>query len=174
MIKLKDEIDKCIVDKKTQYLYSFDVFDTLITRRTPTPLGIFSIMQEILQKDSKYLGIPLYVRENFYNYRISSEQYQYSYNNCVNGYSDCSFDEIYQNFADNFSLTETQVECLKLLELETEYENLVPITENINKLKDLVANGERVILISDMYHSSDTISLCIKRVQVQKAWWSII
>jgi FMN phosphatase YigB (HAD superfamily) len=157
MIGLEDKIDKCIVDKKTQYLYSFDVFDTLITRRTPSPKDIFSIIRNILLNDTTYSVIPSFVIEGFCDYRIMSEQYQYSYNNYHNGYSDCSFDEIYQNFTDNFSLTETQISRLKQLELEIEYENLVPITKNINKLKDLVANGTRVVLISDMYHSSDTI-----------------
>ena len=147
-----------MLDKITNdNLYSFDIFDTLVTRRTATPQGIFAIIQEILLKDSKYFNIPLYVRENFYDYRVRAEQYQYSYNNCVNNYSDCSFDEIYQNFIDNFSLSEKDVLLLKELELETEYKILVPIQKNIDLLKDLITQNNKVVLISDMYHSSNTI-----------------
>ena len=32
---------------------SFDVFDTLITRKTATPKGIFKIMQEVLKSNNK-------------------------------------------------------------------------------------------------------------------------
>ena len=83
--------------QQEQALFSFDIFDTLITRKTATPHGIFALMQDILLKDSRFSDIPLYVRENFYEYRKSSEYYQYSYNNCVNNYQDCSFEEIYIN-----------------------------------------------------------------------------
>ena len=134
-------------------LYSFDIFDTLITRKTATPQGIFAIMQEILLRDNKYSIIPLYIRENIYDYRMKSEYYQYSYNNCVNNYQDCSFEEIYTNFKDNFGLTENQIQNLMTLELQIEMENLIPIEENISYIKELLAEKQRVILISDMYHS---------------------
>lgn len=141
----------------TDFLYSFDIFDTLITRKTATPQGIFAMMQEILLRDNKYLDIPLYIRENFYDYRMKSEYYQYSYNNCVNNYQDCSFEEIYNNFKDNFNLSEKQIQDLMFLELQMELENLVPIEKNISYLKKLVSMNKRVILISDMYHSENII-----------------
>lgn len=138
-------------------LYSFDIFDTLITRKTATLQGIFAIMQEILLNESAYFNIPLYIRENFYDYRIRSEQYQYSYNECVDNYIDCSFEEIYLNIKNNFGLTEEQTKSLMELELKVERDNIVPIEKNITNLKELVSKNRRVILISDMYHSSEVI-----------------
>lgn len=138
-------------------LYSFDIFDTLITRTTAQPKGIFTIMQDILISDEKYFSIPQYVRENFCDYRTRSEHYQYAYNKCLYDFQDCTFEEIYQNFKQNFDLTDSEINLLKNLELETEYNNLLPLTENINTVKDLISNGKKVILISDMYHSAEVI-----------------
>lgn len=138
-------------------LYSFDIFDTLITRKTATPQGIFAIMQETLLKDEQYEDIPLYIRKNFYDYRIKSEKYQYSYNNCVNNYNDCCIEEIYDNFKTNFRLTDLQCRRLINLEIQTEFDSIVPIDKNISILKSLIANNKRVILISDMYLSQSVI-----------------
>jgi len=138
-------------------LYSFDIFDTLITRTTAQPKGIFALMQDCLLSDKKYFSIPEYVRKNFCDYRVRSEHFQYGYNNCLYDFQDCTFDEIYQNFKQNFDLSDDEITLLKNLELETEYNNLLPLVQNINIIKDLIASGKRVMLISDMYHSTDTI-----------------
>lgn len=47
-------------------LYSFDVFDTIITRNTATPDGIFALMQYDLKYDSKYIHLDEYIKNNFY------------------------------------------------------------------------------------------------------------
>ena len=63
------------IKEKIEELYSFDVFDTLITRKTAIPTGIFALMQKELETNEKYETIPLYLRNNFYNIRINSEIY---------------------------------------------------------------------------------------------------
>jgi cell filamentation protein len=57
-------------EKKMEELYSFDIFDTLITRKCATPKGIFAFMQETLF-DNK--NLPQDLRENFYKNRIEAE-----------------------------------------------------------------------------------------------------
>ena len=47
-------------------LYSFDIFDTIITRNTATPDGIFALMQYDLQHNRKYVAIDKYIKDNFY------------------------------------------------------------------------------------------------------------
>ena len=44
-------------------MYSFDIFDTLITRRTATPEGIFLLMQENMKKGGRF---DPYLTANFY------------------------------------------------------------------------------------------------------------
>ena len=57
-----------IIDKSTMPydLYSFDIFDTLVARTTANPVGIFTIVQKILQEDLKYRELPEIVRNNFF------------------------------------------------------------------------------------------------------------
>jgi len=47
-------------------MYSFDVFDTVITRNTATPGGIFVLVEDELLKNSLYADIPTRYRENFF------------------------------------------------------------------------------------------------------------
>lgn len=58
-------------------------------------------------------------------------------------------------------LNDETINYLKDLEIKTELENLVGIEENILKVQELLKQNERVILISDMYHSSNTIRMFI-------------
>ena len=54
-------------------MYSFDIFDTLITRTTATPEGIFALMKHRLREEQESNGLEDYVVENFYELRIQSE-----------------------------------------------------------------------------------------------------
>lgn len=49
------------------------------------------------------------------------------------------------------------MEALKTLEIDCESAALIPIWKNINLIKKIRQCGNKVVLISDMYHSADTI-----------------
>lgn len=138
-------------------LYSFDIFDTLITRKVATPTGIFALMKEIINKDLKFKDIPNDVKENFYLYRTNSEYYLRCINRINKNGLDITLDEIYNHIQETYFLDENQTGKLKNLEVETEKKNLIAIEENVQKLKKLINNNKRVILISDMYLSYDVI-----------------
>lgn len=55
-------------------MYSFDVFDTLITRTTATPEGIFALMKDRLREEKDSNGLDEYVIDNFFELRIHSEE----------------------------------------------------------------------------------------------------
>jgi len=152
-------MEKLVKEEKTFYkmtkqikLYSFDIFDTLITRRVAAPVGIFALMQEKLNQD-----LPEDFRSNFYQIRIDSERYARDIKLKESGTKEINFDEIYYLMQKQYSLNDSAVCEIKNLELQTELENFVPVTDNINKIKELTSNGNKVILISDMYHSTKTI-----------------
>lgn len=144
------------MNKENYSLYSFDIFDTLITRRTGNPRGIFSIIQNTLFEDSTYNDIPKIVKENFYSLRVESEFFIRD-NMRHFGKKEISINEIYDFIANNIPLTEEQKIKLLNLELKTEEANIIPITQNIKLVKELIANNKKVILISDMYLSSSFI-----------------
>ena len=65
--------------------------------------------------------------------------------------------DIYKAMAVCGCISAEQIKYLCKLEQETEVANVVPIPENIQRLKGLVEQGERVVLISDMYLPENTI-----------------
>ncbi len=135
-------------------LYSFDVFDTLITRRCATPLGIFALMRDKISGDEE---LPEEFRENFFEIRINSEKYARESIKKAKGYPEITFEDIYLYIQERYGIKPEKIKYLQNLEIETERENILPVEENISKLKDLVKEGERVVLISDMYFLSGTI-----------------
>lgn len=145
---------QALINTNTEKLYSFDIFDTLITRKTATPAGIFYLMQELLKNNTNY---SLYLRENFKDIRIQTELFVREVLARTKKWNDITFDDIYKRIQINYSLTDDETDFLKKLEIQCEIENLIPIGENINKLKKLISSGNQVILISDMYHSEKTL-----------------
>ncbi len=131
-------------------MYSFDVFDTLITRMTATPQGVFYVMQNRLQTEQKYEKISLFIKTNYAELRINAEvlarrNYQ------VEDIEDVTLNEIYNAFEITGCLGADERRLLMELEEETEWICSVGIQKNINYLKELLKSGEKVVLISDMY-----------------------
>ena len=141
-------------------LYSFDIFDTLVTRRLAFPKGIFAIIQENL----KDFNIPNYLKDNFAIIRSGAEEYVHENIAYLQKRWEISFDEIYKLIQDNYNLSEETIEKIKEVEINTEIQNLVIIPENFNKLKFLINNGKKVVLISDMYYSCETLNFILSHL----------
>lgn len=163
---LQDSIDKDYRRQNAKKLYSFDVFDTLFTRTTITPPGIFAIVQRSLNNGSEWSDIPNHVKSNFYELRINAERLarvmcrgtdfdKYDEENLP--HEDVTFEDIYQVLTFSNLLTDTQAKRIMELEIQTEISSLVGIPRNIEFVKRLIADGNRVIAISDMYHSGTVI-----------------
>lgn len=144
-------------------MYSFDIFDTIITRTIATPKGIFAIMQQRLQNDSAYDDIDEHIRNHFYNLRICAERLARDsyYDTEVH---DITLVQIYEALGAGGMLTEGQSERLQALEIQTEYDNIIGITANIQKIKSLIQSGNKVVLISDMYLDKEVIRKLLVKV----------
>ena len=153
--RIKEELKKRLLYHQDDVM-SFDVFDTLVTRKVATPRGIFALMQQKMTDESVVPGLPLRVRKGFYDMRwyyesVARNKWQKELT------EDVTFVQIYQCLGDAEGLSSEQLQGLMDLELAVERENLVGIEDNISQLKKLLASGQRVILISDMYLSGDHI-----------------
>lgn len=137
-------------------MYSFDVFDTLITRKVAEPKGIFALMQNILCRDEIYSDVPERLRENFYELRINAEELA-RVSNSAKGVDEVTLDEIYLALGTSGNFKADVLKRLSDLEYQMELENVVGIPKNIERLKELLHKGERVVLISDMYLSVEQI-----------------
>ena len=137
-------------------LYSFDVFDTVITRITATPQGIFALMQERMSREGRFASLPELIRTNFCLLRTYAESLahlQYTHD----GIQEVTLDQIYKALTLNARLSMEQLEMLQALEIDTELQCVCPIEENIKRIEALLAQGERVVLISDMYLSRQVV-----------------
>ncbi|MGD1863055.1 MAG: tetratricopeptide repeat protein [Phormidesmis sp.] len=121
-------------------IYSFDVFDTLITRFCITPDAIFRQVERKMGFD------------NFANYRQAIEQ------SLLQQADDYTLKDIYQQLAQALNLNRRDAEALKAAEIEAEFENVVGIKENLEKVND----GD--LLVSDMY-----LPKAVLRKMLQKA-----
>ena len=121
-------------------LYSFDIFDTLITRRVAEPKGIFAVMQETLHTDEKYREIDGHIRDNFYQMRINSEALARA-NYQRKGVEDVTLRQIYRAMGTTGVLDASGQALLMTLEKETELAHVVGIAENIERVKKLLSAG---------------------------------
>ncbi len=124
---LIEEIDKydCI---------SFDVFDTLITRRVLTPRDLFDLL-------------PLIPKEK----RTQSEVILYS------RHSDPTLEQIYAHMAEMGYIGAEDVEPLAEEELRGEIDNAVVRKTVLSAMKYARSSGKKVFLTSDMYLFGDMI-----------------
>ncbi len=137
-------------------MYSFDVFDTLITRTTALPNGIFALMQSRMAQERALHGLDDYVIDNFFELRIHSEHLARGAAE-ARRVEEVDLLKIYEAMAVCGCISREQIEYLCRLEQETELANVAGIDKTIQRVKELVRQKERVVLISDMYLSSDTI-----------------
>ena len=141
-------------------LYSFDIFDTLISRKALEPESIFYWVKEKIQNSGE--EYPKYLVDNFPYIRKSCEL------NCREYYNrskverddercEIQFEHIYRRMQTLYGLSDTQVEQLMQWEVEAELNDTIPLPKQVNYVKELLAKGETVILISDMYLPKEVI-----------------
>lgn len=105
---------------------SWDIFDTLIARRCVFPQAVFQIVEQATNS----IG---FVQARIESERNASRRGNYN------------LDDIYEEFQLLTNTTKNICDTLKKLECDVEFDQSIPITENIRQVK----SGD--ILISDMY-----------------------
>lgn len=144
-------------------IYSFDIFDTLITRISYAPIGIFSYMQEYLLQHQTEWNMAYGVIRKFYDLRVSAERNARFYH----GSGEVTLEEIYKTFSDMTGIASSETEKLMLLEKNMEYTYSIGIRENIDILKEKLQGNNQVVLISDMYLDAVTIrGLLVKQDKI--------
>ena len=141
------------MDNIAENVYSFDIYDTLITRKVAEPIAIFGLVQKKIQN----LDLSNFIIDNFIKIRQETEYYCQERNVFLNNRYDCTIDEIYELIQNNYLLSVEDIEKIKQIEIQEEIDNVLPIIENINRVKKIIAEGEKVILISDMYFGADIL-----------------
>lgn len=154
------------VEREFPTLYSFDIFDTLISRKVLNPVGIFYKVKEIIKKSP--LDYPDYFVEEYPKLRMCAEkdvreEYHKTMQARHSERREIFMKDIFDKLAWVYNLTEEQAAFLMACEQEEEIQNTIPLTENIDKVKKLLKNKETVVLISDMYLPKETIQAMLRK-----------
>ena len=158
---------KSLITRELPYgedcLFTFDVFDTLITRRVATPYGIFALMAKRLQDDPAYADLPVWIRCGFLEQRIKlADRVGRLY--CQGESEDCTLAEIYEVVGDALGLGQRDKQRLLSLEVATELENVCAVPVVIQQVTKLLEKERQVAFISDMYLAGTVIRQLIAKV----------
>lgn len=151
-------------------LHSFDIFDTLIRRKTIEPQSIFLRVQS-LARDSG-LDFPLHLLENWpkMRNRVERDVRHLKRQNSPEHDShliEITYDAIYERLADNVVLNPFQIEFLKNAEIQAELEHVEPISERIALIFHQLDRGNDVILVSDMYLPETVIRNMLEKADIR-------
>lgn len=128
-------------------VYSFDIFDTLITRRVVTPHCIFDILQNSNKvKDLRIL--------DFKKKRIDAE---FQLRRSKDFKIEVSIIEIYRCLVESCNLDYAHLQELVDLECKVEKLFIVGIPTGRNLVNELRARGKKICYLSDIYHSKEFI-----------------
>ncbi|WP_267963598.1 CDP-glycerol glycerophosphotransferase family protein [Testudinibacter sp. TR-2022] len=163
-----EEIDQIqVVHDTHKELHSFDIFDTLIRRKSMTPFSIFYYMQKIMLNDHA-TTLPTYVIDNWVRVRSQAEYdirdaYAKTQLERNSDSLEITLDDIYGQLKLHLNLPDTQIDYLKQLEIDAEIEYIEPIPERIERLQQVKAAGHDVILMSDMYLPKAVIQAMLEK-----------
>ncbi|MDO4383026.1 MAG: CDP-glycerol glycerophosphotransferase family protein [Eubacteriales bacterium] len=160
------------IDRVRKNLYSFDIFDTLISRKVVAPEGIFYYVKEKMRRSDLHFPIHLIDRypELRQNCESNAREYYAKTQDTRRALrKEIQFYEIFERMGELYDLNDEQVELLKQWELEAELENAIPVTENVKRCLNLCHSGETVVLISDMYLPKEFIQRMLAKVSSELA-----
>ena len=135
-------------------IVTFDIFDTLVTRKVYNPDDIFRIVDVKVSKmfdtDAGY----------YIKLRKSSEELLRKEKKYV---GDCNIHEIYEKMADDSILSRDKIMQIKNLEIETDLDSIIPRKDMLYVYNKLLKKNKQIILISDMYYTKDIISKILNK-----------
>jgi len=122
---------------------TFDIFDTLITRKVYDIDDIFRVIDKRLAKEN--------ILDNFFEIRIKSRE------NLRRKKETCTIHEIYEEFEILTNLSREQVKEIKKLEIQTELDFCIPKIDVLKLYNKLLKAKKKIILVSDMYFTKDIL-----------------
>lgn len=129
---------------------SFDIFDTLLMRTVLDPTDVFEIVEKRAERHGMHLPDFKFERLGA-EYRILSSGRRHS------------LPEIYEDVRQRLDLLPEEAAWLKACEWQVEQEVIRPRENVCAWMKRVKAAGKRVVLVSDMYLSTEEIQFLLKK-----------
>lgn len=133
---------------------TFDIFDTLVTRKTYEPNDVFSLIDE---KVVNHFSFP---KELYITTRKKAEENLRKKKNYI---GDINIDEIYEEFGKILKLSQKEIQQIKEIEIETDINLIIPRKEMLDLYNRLKAKNKELILITDMYYTKDIIERILNK-----------
>lgn len=149
-----DRLTKSQLLKKAEGydVLSFDIFDTLLMRKTLVPEDVFTIIGS--KATERKTNIP-----DFKDVRMRAQ--------LASGLKNPDIYEIYDCLQETVRISDEQKQELLELEIETEEEVLIPRAEMIPVLRWAKEKGKKVILVSDMYIPESILRKVLKKNDIE-------
>ncbi len=146
-------------------LYSFDIFDTLISREGLLPQSIFYAVKARMQSSGLFNQniIDRYPEIRTFAESAARELMNKTRESRDSIKTEITLDQIILQIQAVYGVTDEQAVLLKQFEIEAELAATIPLPDRIRKVKELVSSGEKVILISDMYLPKDVITEMLRK-----------
>ncbi len=150
----KNSVDKHIFDEYD--IITFDIFDTLITRRILEPDFAFLLLEhKIVKIFNQHIDFTIQRKLAENNFRRKD------------GYKgDCSIDDIYVEFANITGLSSDVCNIIKEMEIENEIELCIPKADIVEFLNYAILKGKKVFLITDMYLRKQDIKRILDKCNI--------
>ena len=143
---------ECLKTLMNYDIITFDIFDTLITRKIYSPSKVYNEL-EIIVKDKYKLDNFKKIREDAeYNVRVDK-----------NFKDDVTLTEIYKKISDILSINLELSNEIKNIEIDLELKYTYPREDMLSVYNELLKNKKEIILISDMYLTSDIINKMLEK-----------
>lgn len=132
-------------------IITFDIFDTLITRKVYEPDDLFKIMDNELKNVTT-------MNLDFCDLRKRAEQHAISQRR-----NKTNIHDIYEAFAKLVNLSKDQVEWIKNFEIELELKICIPRRDIQQIFNELTTAGKKIILLSDMYLTQGIVEKILEK-----------
>lgn len=148
--------DELSIEIKKYDVISFDIFDTLLYRPFKRPSDLFKFMESSVHRLLNDNTI------NFYDVRRKSEAKAFQIA-IENGIGEITLEEIYEQLALELDISIDEAQNIAKLEMQFEMDLLYPRNSGKAAFDEAIALGKTVIIISDMYLSSDFLSQVLSK-----------
>jgi predicted HAD superfamily hydrolase len=139
---------------------SFDVFDTVVTRRVGCPKTVFYLTGKEAVTLDLWKGTP----ESFALQRIEAEIV--ARRHALGG--EPTLNEIYSELSWTFGISSDATAEIRDIELNIERRSIIAIEPHRKLVAETRARGERIIFVSDMYLPSEFILSILKSLHIAK------
>jgi len=151
----KDNFPKILMNYP---IISFDIFDTLVTRKVYEPDDNFILLDsQITNRFNLKEGLFFKLRKNAEKSVRKAKNYQ----------GDCSIHEIYEEIFKELSKTTNisyeNVLEMKQMEIDNDIKSIIPRKDMLEIYNKLLENNKKIILISDMYYTKEIIEKILNK-----------